>query len=395
MHSVLVVEKRGQLKSWTVLLAILSFSLSLVGTFIVRSGLLTSVHSFASDPSRGIFILGILLAAIGLPLILFALRGPQLSSENDANFMSRDIAIVINNIILIVATSIVILGTFYPLGLELVSNQRITVGPPYYKATFNPIMSFALIGMVIGPILMWRKGVLPHAKRVLITALIGAVMANIIGLSVLHNISPVAIGGLGLLGWLGFGMIADMQRHLKFHQPSELLTSLRSSGVAIWGMWLGHMGMAVFLLGALGDGLSRSEKTVRAMPGDVIQLSDRQYRFIEVQQNQGPNYSTITALLSLESLEGQKIATLAPEKRFYPAEKQTTTEASIRATFAGDDYAVLGDGDNNIGYSLRLYHKPLVSWIWGGAAIMAFGGIMGFIGRKPVKGKLTKDAGAM
>ena len=395
MHSVLVVEKRGQLKSWTVLLAILSFSLSLVGTFIVRSGLLTSVHSFASDPSRGIFILGILLVAIGLPLILFALRGPQLSSENDANFMSRDIAIVINNIILIVATSIVILGTFYPLGLELVSNQRITVGPPYYEATFNPIMSFALIGMVIGPILMWRKGVLPHAKRVLITALIGAVMANIIGLSVLHNISPVTIAGLGLLGWLGFGMIADMQRHLKCHQPSKLLTSLRSSGVAIWGMWLGHMGMAVFLLGALGDGLSRSEKTVRAMPGDVIQLSDRQYRFIEVQQNQGPNYSTITALLSLETLEGQKIATLAPEKRFYPAEKQTTTEASIRATFAGDDYAVLGDGDNNSGYSLRLYHKPLVSWIWGGAAIMAFGGIMGFIGRKPVKGKLTKDAGAM
>ena len=203
---------------------------------------------------------------------MFALRGAQLSSENDANFMSRDIAIVINNIILIVATSIVILGTFYPLGLELVSNQRITVGPPYYEATFNPIMSFALIGMVIGPILMWRKGVLPHAKRVLITALIGAVMANIIGLSVLHNISPVAIAGLGLLGWLGFGMIADMQRHLKFHQPSELLTSLRSSGVAIWGMWLGHMGMAVFLLGALGDGLSRSEKTVRAMIGKLCSI---------------------------------------------------------------------------------------------------------------------------
>ena len=384
MHSVIVVEKRGQLKSWTILLAILSFSLSLVGTFIVRSGLLTSVHSFASDPSRGLFILGILLVSIGVPLALFAARGPQLATRNDATLASRDIALVLNNIILVVATSIVLLGTFYPLGLELISNQRITVGPPYFEATFNPIMAFALIGMVIGPVLLWRGGLLPHARRVMIVAGLGAVFVIIFGLMATKAVSAPAAAGLGLLGWLGFGMIADMQRHLKFHQPTGIGTRLRQLGLPIWGMWLGHLGMALFLFGALGDGLARSEATVRAKVGDVIALDDRAYRFVAIEQNQGPNYRTLTARLSLQTLEGEVIGELAPEKRFYPAERQTTTEAAIRPTITGDDYAVLGDGDDDMGYTLRLYHKPFISWIWGGTIVMALGGILAFIGRRPL-----------
>ena len=387
MHSVLVVEKRGQLRSWTILLAILSFSLSLVGTFIVRSGLLTSVHSFASDPSRGVFILGILLFAIGIPLLLFAWRGPQLAQSSDAALASRDTALVVNNMILVVATAIVLIGTFYPLGLELISGARITVGPPYFDATFNPVMALAFIGMVIGPVLMWRGGTLPKARQTLLIAGICAIIAIALSAMLITDISAAGLAGIGLLGWLAFGMAADMQRQLKFHQPAKLSNRLSTLGLPIWGVWLGHLGMAVFLAGALGDGIARSEATIRAMPGDVITLQDRQYRFEAIENNLGPNYQTVTARLALETLDGSDIAILKPEKRFYPAEGQTTTEAAIRPTLSGDDYAVLGDGDATQGYTLRLYHKPLVSWIWGGAGLMALGGILALAGRsrrKPV-----------
>ncbi|MGC6517179.1 MAG: heme lyase CcmF/NrfE family subunit [Candidatus Puniceispirillaceae bacterium] len=390
MHSVIVVEKRGQLKSWTVLLAILAFSLSLVGTFIVRSGLLTSVHSFASDPSRGVFILGILLVAIGIPLILFAARGPQLASEQDADLVSRDTALILNNIILVIATAIVLVGTFYPLGLELISGQRITVGPPYFDATFNPIMAFGLIGMVLGPLAVWRKGMVPRSSNIMLTAGAGAIVSCLMGAMLSSHFSVASMAGLGLLGWLAVGMIADIQRQLRLHQTGRG-ERLRQLGLPIWGMWLGHLGMAIFLLGALGDGLARDERTVRAQPGDLITLDDRQYRFLAIQQNDGPNYRTQTALLQLESPTGLILGQLAPEKRFYPASRQTTTEAAIRPTISGDDYAVLGDGDSQIGYSLRLYHKPLISWIWGGALIMALGGIVSIMGRRPLTTALLQD----
>ena len=381
IHSALVVEKRGQLKSWTILLAILAFSLSLVGTFIVRSGLLTSVHSFASDPSRGVFILCILLVATGLPLLLFAWRGPTLSTRSDAGFISRDTALIINNIILVMATAIVLIGTFYPLGLELAVGQRITVGPPYFDATFNPVMAVALIGMAIAPVTMWKSGMLAHARVALIVAAIGAVVAVAIGGGAGVADNAAAMAGLALLGWLGFGVLADMQKRLKFHQPASILARIGKLDGAIWGIWLGHLGMAVFMLGALGDGLGRQEQTIRASAGDVIMLSDRQYRFIEMQQNQGPNYTTRTALLALEELDGTLLGYMRPETRFYPAERQTTTEAAIRPRISGDDYAVLADGDDEIGYSLRLYHKPFVSWIWGGAVIMAIGGLIALSAR--------------
>ena len=391
MHSVIVVEKRNQLKSWTILLAIMAFSLSLVGTFIVRSGLLTSVHSFASDPSRGVFILVILLIAIGIPLVLYAARGPQLASAPDSGIISRDTALIFNNIILVIATAIVLIGTFYPLALELISNQRITVGPPYFDASFNPIMALGLIGMVLGPVAAWRKGILPKARHVVIAGVCGAVVAMLIGAGLTGAISAPALAGLGLCGWLMAGIIADSQRQIKWHKAGQI-GRIRALGTPLWGMWLGHFGMAIFLMGALGDGLAKSEVTVRAMSGDVIKLDDRQYRFIGISQNQGPNYGTVTANLVLETREGVPLAALAPEKRFYPAERQTTTEAAIRARLSGDDYAVLGDGDDEIGYSLRLYHKPLVSWIWGGALIMALGGIMAFIGRRPLTAKKVRSS---
>ena len=384
MHSVLVVEKRGQLKSWSVLLAILAFSLSLIGTFIVRSGLLTSVHSFASDPSRGLFILGILLFAVGIPLLLYAWRGPALASRSDASLLSRDSLLIVNNFILLVATAIVILGTFYPLALEVINGTRITVGPPYFDATYNPVMAFALIGMVIGPLLAWRKQWMPHAKTTLILAGIGGGLAVLLFISSSDNISAASLAGIALLGWLAIGILADIQARLKLHQPSMIARRLSQAGIGAWGLWLGHLGMAVFLAGALGDGIGRSEAIVRAQPGDVINLHKAEIEFTEIGDILGPNYSSLRAILTVREADGTTL-TLAPERRFYPAEGQSTTEAAIYPQIDGDYFAVLGDGDGQTGYSLRLYHKPFVSWIWGGALIMAIGGLFGFAGRSRLK----------
>ena len=383
LHSAIVVEKRGQLKSWTVLLAILAFSLSLVGTFIVRSGLLTSVHSFASDPARGVFILGILLIAVGAPLLLYAWRGPRLMTIADFNLISREGALIANNMLLVVATAIVLLGTFYPLGLEMITGARITVGPPYFDATFNPVMGVLTLIMVFGPVMAWRRGTTPRIKTIILAAAVAAAISGIAGIALINDMAIGALTAVMLIGWLAAGIGADIWTQFR---PSPLL----SLG-ARWqrlprdmlGMWIAHFGIVVFLLGATGDALFRSEQVVRAKPGDVIEIAGREVTLLRVFERQGPNFQALTAELEYrDAASGRFIARLMPEKRVYTAERQTTTEAAIRPRPAGDDYAVLGDGDDRIGYSLRLYYKPLISWIWGGTALMACGGLVAMTGRR-------------
>ena len=383
LHSAIVVEKRGQLKSWTVLLAILAFSLSLVGTFIVRSGLLTSVHSFASDPARGVFILGILLVAVGIPLLLYAWRGPQLMSVADFNLKSREGALIANNLLLVVATAIVLLGTFYPLGLEMITGARITVGPPYFDATFNPVMGILVVIMVIGPVMAWRRSTTPRAKTTLLTASISAIVAGIIGVAMVKDIAIGAIGAIMLIAWLSIGIAADIWTQLKPLRRAEFAARWQRLPTEVVGMWIAHFGIVVFLLGATGDGLFRSEQVVRAKPGEVVTIAGRDVTLVRVFERQGPNFQALTAELEYkDAASGKIIARLTPEKRVYTAEQQTTTEAAIRPRLGGDDYAVLGDGDDRIGYSLRLYYKPLISWIWGGGVLMATGGFIAMIGRR-------------
>ena len=380
LHSTIVVEQRGTLKSWTVLLAILAFSLSLVGTFIVRSGLLTSVHSFASDPARGVFILFILLAAVGVPLVLFALRGPQLASRQDFALLSRESGLILNNFLLTAATVVVLVGTFYPLALEMVTGARITVGPPYFDATFNPIMAVLVAAMAFGPVMAWRRGMLPSRRSVTIAAVAGAIMLIAAGITLATDISAGGLAGLGLLGWLAIGICADIAHRLK---PWSAGTGARAAALPapVWGMWTAHAGMVVFLIGALGSGLFQTEVVVRATPGQSIEIAGKTMIFRGVEARQGPNYVTETAVLELR--DGTDIlAVMTPEKRFYNAERQTTTEAAIRPRLSGDDYAVLGDGSAETGYTLRLYHKPFVSWIWGGAGLMALGGAIAALGRR-------------
>ena len=383
LHSAIVVEKRGQLKSWTVLLAILAFSLSLVGTFIVRSGLLTSVHSFASDPARGVFILGILLVAVGIPLLLYAWRGPQLMTVADFDLKSREGALIANNLLLVVATAIVLLGTFYPLGLEIVSGARITVGPPYFDATFNPVMGILVLIMVIGPVMTWRRGITPRAKTTLLAASLTALITGIIGIAMRQDIAIGALAAVMLIVWLATGIAADVWTQLKPLQRGGFAARWQRLPSDVLGMWIAHFGIVVFLLGATGDGLFRSEQVVRAKPGDVVTIAGRDVTLVRVFERAGPNFQALTAELEYkDASSGKIIARLMPEKRVYTAERQTTTEAAIRPRPSGDDYAVLGDGDERIGYSLRLYYKPLISWIWGGAGLMAAGGLVAMVGRR-------------
>ena len=380
IHSISVVAAREGFKSWTVLLAIVAFSLSLVGTFIVRSGLLTSVHSFASDPARGVFILGILLVAIGVPLALFAWRGPQLAGDKGFDLVSREFGLLVNNFLLTAATIVVLIGTFYPLALEMINGARITVGPPYFDATFNPIMGALVVAMVVGPVMAWRRGTLPALKTVLLTAGLAAVVSVLAALTLATDIGVAGIVGLAMTAWLAAGILADVGHRLGLGRRRVAAAAGRAIPLPVWGMWCAHFGMVVFLLGALGNGLFASESVVRAKPGDIIPLAGKEFVFSGVEQRQGPNYVTLTAVLELRR-NGVPIAVMTPENRLYTAERQTTTEAAIRPRISGDDYAVLGDGDAETGYTLRLYRKPLVSWVWAGAAMMAIGGLLAAMGR--------------
>ena len=378
LHSVRVAEQREQLKSWTVLLAILGFSLSLLGTFIVRSGLLTSVHSFASDPARGLFILLLLGLATGLPLLLFAWRGPQLAARADFPPMSREGALILNNILLVSASIIVLVGTFYPLALELVTGARITVGPPYFAASFTPVMALLVAAMGIGPLLVWRGGWRPQAGRVLLLA--GALALAGTGLFLLQNgsqISPAGLAGLALMLWLGGSILADIG--LRWRAGSWPKGRARR---ALLGMWLAHFGMVVFMAGALGEGLVGSEKIARLQAGDTVQLAGRLWQFDGVTQTNGPNWTARSAQLSVQASEAGPARQMIPQIRFYPASRQSTTEAAIHSSLSGDDYAVLGEGSEERGYILRLYRKPLVGWIWLGSLLMALGGLLALSGRQ-------------
>jgi cytochrome c-type biogenesis protein CcmF len=274
----------------------------------------------------------------------------------------------------------VLVGTFYPLALEMATGARITVGPPYFDATFNPIMAALVLAMALGPLTAWRRGTLPSLRTSLGMAGAGAILAVCAGLVLAGGVSAAGLAGLGLLGWLALAITGDILHRLK---PWRGGIGTRASALplSVWGMWTAHAGMVVFLVGALGNGLFQTEVIVRALPGDSVDVAGRTMTLRAVEARQGPNYVTETAIIEVR--DGTDIiAFMTPEKRFYNAERQTTTEAAIRPRIGGDDYAVLGDGDATSGYTLRLYRKPFVSWIWAGAGLMAVGGALAALGRR-------------
>jgi cytochrome c-type biogenesis protein CcmF len=388
LHSAIVVEKRDALKSWTILLAILTFVLAMMGTFLVRSGVLTSVHTFASDPERGLFILALLLIAAGGSLGLYALRAPSLRLGGLFAPISREGGLVLNNLLLGTATATVLLGTLYPLVLEAVGAGKVSVGAPYYNLTFVPIMAPLIAVMAAGPMLAWKRGDLAGVLSRLAAAAIATVF--VIGATFALTGGPVlAVLGVGLAAWLALGTATELAERIRLFRapPRETLQRLRGLPRAAIGMTVAHGAMAVIVLGITASSAWQSERILAMTPGQSVDIAGYRVTLDRVERVPGPNYLAERATMSV-TRNGVPVTVMHPEKRAYTTPRQTTTEAAIHTTFMADLYAVLGDpaaatpDGSALGWTVRLYHNPLVPWIWIGAVIMVLGGLVSLTDRR-------------
>src|SRR5580692_1543191 len=383
LHSAIVVEKRDTLKAWTILLAILTFSLSLIGTFLVRSGVLTSVHAFASDPLRGVFILLLLGVATGGALLLFAIRAPSLQGGGLFAPISREGGLLLNNLLLTTAAATVLIGTLYPLFLDVVAKQKVSVGPPFFNMTFVPIMIPLLVAMAVGPLLSCKRGDLWAALQRLKLAFALMAAAALVTLALMGAKSLGAACGLALAAWVLTATIVEWAERIRlFSEPlgGSLRRALRLPR-ATWGMTLAHAGMAVVVAGITGSSAWTVEKITNVRPGSSVDLAGYTIALDAVKDARGPDYIATRADMRL--LKGdQLVAEMHPEKRFFPLENGNQTDVAIRTNLLADVYAVVGDADGKGGYTLRLYYNPLVPLIWLGAAAMAFGGLVSLSDRR-------------
>jgi cytochrome c-type biogenesis protein CcmF len=399
LHSAIVVEKRDALKSWTVLLAILTFVLSLIGTFLVRSGVLTSVHSFANDPERGLFILAILAVTAGGAFILYAVRAPALKGGGLFAPISREGALVLNNLLLATACATVFLGTLYPLFLDTLGGPKVSVGGPYFNATFVPLMVPVLIAMVIGPLLPWKRADLMTALARLRIALFSAAAVALI-VWWLQDGPALAFVGIALATWLIVGSLVEMAERIKlFREPlRDSLARFARTPRSALGMTVAHAAMGIVVAGITASAAWQSEHIGVMRPGETVTIAGYSILLENVNEAQGLNYVARRATLTV-TRNGNFVATLAPEKRFFPVQNTTTTEAAIHTTWLADLYAVLGDPGSDQtrdagGWVIRLYHNPLVPWIWLGAALMSFGGVISLSDRRHRIGAPTRSARA-
>ncbi len=380
IHSLAVTEKRGSFKAWTVLLAICAFSLSLLGTFLVRSGVLTSVHAFATDPKRGMFILVFLVIVIGGSLGLFAWRAPTVGRGGKFSVVSRESFLLANNVLLAVAAFSVLLGTLYPLFLDALGLGKISVGPPYFDTVFAPLMAPALFLMGIGPIARWKSAALPELAMRLRWAFGVSVVTAVVLPMVLGHWTPMIGLGLFLAFWIIATSVYMVYQRLRGHEQS-LLTRVKAVPRSWWGMVIAHLGIAIFTLGVTVVKGFESEIAVRMLPGDVAHLAGYDFTFEGVQDSQGPNYTASRGLLRVTK-NGVERTVLAPEKRLYTVQNMPMTEAGISPHIIHDLYASLGEPLSDGAWSVRIYHKPMVEWIWAGCAMMAFGGLLALSDRR-------------
>jgi cytochrome c-type biogenesis protein CcmF len=383
LHSAIVVEKRDAMKSWTILLAIIAFSLSLIGTFLVRSGVLTSVHAFAVDPARGTFILVLLVVAIGGSLLLYAIRAPALKLGGLFAPISREGALVLNNLLLATALATVFLGTLYPLFLDAIGGAKVSVGPPFFNATFVPLMVPLLVAMVFGPFLAWKRGDLGGVLGRLGFAFAAAV---IVALATWwwRTGGPVgSIFGMALAAWIAVGTLVEYGERIKlFSGPlRQSWQRARHLPRAAYGMTIAHFGVAVLVAGITASAW-QTERVETMKPGDSIDVAGYAFRFEGAQPVEGPNYSAQRGRFTV-TRDGREIAVMQPEKRFYPVQRMPTTDAAIHTNGLADLYAVIQEPSGDAGaWVVHLYHNPLVPWIWFGAIIMALGGIVSLTDRR-------------
>ena len=382
IHSLAVTEKRGTFKSWTVLLAICAFSLSLLGTFLVRSGVLTSVHAFATDPKRGVFILAFLALVIGSSLLLFAWRAPKVGLGGKFALISRESFLLANNVLLLVAAGAVLLGTLYPLLVDALGLGKISVGPPYFDFVFPMLMAPAIFLMGIGPIVRWKEQALPElAQRLKWAFGIALVCALLLPLT-LGKWTPLVSFGLLLALWVIAAVAYTIWSRLKPDGfPTSLGARIAKQSPSWWGMLLAHFGVAVFIIGVTLVKGYETERDVRMEVGDTLAVGTYVFTFRGATQQTGPNYQAWVGEVETTH-NGKPAQTLHPEKRIYNATRMALTEAAIDTGFTRDLYVSLGEPLANGAWSVRVYHKPFVDWIWGGAVIMALGGLLTVFDRR-------------
>ena len=374
IHSLAVTEKRGGFKSWTVLLAIAAFSLSLLGTFLVRSGVLTSVHAFATDPKRGIFILIFLALVIGGSLFLYAWRAKQVGLGGKFDVVSRESFLLSNNVLLTVAAGSVLLGTLYPLIVDALGMGKLSVGPPYFNLVFVPLMAPAMFLMGIGPIARWKKASLPEIAVRLRWAFVISIVTALLLPFAAGRWKPLASLGLLLAIWITTTVLVNIWERVRVTSGQlTTLQKIRMQSRSYYGMQLAHFGVAVFIVGVTMVTSYETEQDVRMGIGNTVQAGGYELKFNGVADVAGPNYVAARAEM-IVSRNGTEVLRMYPEKRNYTATGQVMTETAIDSGITRDIYVSLGEPIGNGMWSVRVYYKPFVGWIWGGAVLMALGG---------------------
>ena len=382
LHSAIVVEKRETLKSWTVLLAILGFSFSLIGTFIVRSGVITSVHAFANDPERGVFILVILVIAIGGALTLYAMRANSFRSNVVFSPVSRESGLILNNLLLVVSTIVVFVGTIWPLLAELVMGRKLSVGAPFFELAFTPFMIILALALPVGAILPWKRAQLSRSGKPLFGAIILSITLGLLVWSLQTGGRMMAPIGLGLAGWVILGTLTDLIVRTRMLQLGFIAGLIRLCKLprADWGKAFAHIGLGLTIFGIAAITAWESEDIRIAKVGERFEVSGYTFQFDDIKKINGKNYTADVGNISV-FFDGKLVATLKPEKRFYPVQRMPTTEAGINSTLTRDLYIALGDAQVD-GWTIRTYVKPFAVWIWIGCMVMAMGGILSMSDRR-------------
>jgi cytochrome c-type biogenesis protein CcmF len=381
LHSAIVVEKREALKSWTILLAILAFGFSLLGAFIVRSGVLISVHAFAVDPERGVLLLIILGIFLGGSLTLFAFRASAMQSKGVFSTVSRESALVLNNILLAVSCFVVFIGTMWPLVAEMLFDRTLSVGPPFFDAAFTPFMVGLAIALPLGSMLAWKRGTLDRMSKAMVGWLALAVALAALAYAVQSGGSALGPVGVALGVWVVGGALADLWLRAGRDDLRTTLRRIRNLPRADWGKATAHIGMGVTVFGVAAMLAWQKEDIRIADIGDRWDMGAFQVQLDAVNQIEGPNYVTTMADMSIWRGD-RELYTLQPEKRFYPVANMPTTEAAISNGIIRDVYVVVGDPQVNGGWAVRTYDKPFANWIWGGCMLMALGGLLSLSDRR-------------
>jgi cytochrome c-type biogenesis protein CcmF len=375
MHSLAVTEKRGSFKVWTVLLAIMAFSLSLLGTFLVRSGVLSSVHAFATDPRRGLFILGFLVLVIGISLLLFAWRAPSVGLGQRFGPVSKESMLLVNNMLLAVACGAVLLGTLYPLFLDALGMGKISVGPPYFDNVLALLMAPLLLLIGVGPLMRWKHDEWPGMiKRLWAPAVLAVAAALATGWAA-GRIAPATTGGLALAYWIAITIVVDLVERLRPRAGAGVGGRLRLLPRALVGMMVAHLGVAVFAMGVAMVKTYETERDVKMSPEATTEVAGYRFRMLAVRDVPGPNYSAAQAQIEVTH-DGRVVAMLRPEKRIYQVQSNPMTEAAVDSNPLRDLYVSMGEQLPTGEWIVRVQHKPFISWIWGGCLVMMLGGLL-------------------